>query len=284
MLAAVAILTARSPMTTFDNADPRPPSVPAPEPTVGDMQQQDVAALIDLLGRDVPIGRKRAASRALIERGTSAIPALIAALGDQRTFERRDIANRMNLPPNAAQPAPLVATITVGDQARDLLYEIITPARGSRFGGSFKVFSEQKLQVDDWPRWWSANQRKSLAEIHAEMQPLIDAYWKEHGTTQRVDPAQGPDRWEQGLPVPRGARRNDALSGATTLGPGRNMTRSVYDTDAGLDALATFYETYLPDARRSTDGNGTVFATAAGKVTLVPTATGCRITLTTGPR
>jgi hypothetical protein len=84
--------------------------------------------------------------------------------------------------------------------------------------------------------------------------------------------------------VPRGARRNDAQSGATTLGPGRNRIHLVYDTDVGRDAMATFYETYLPDARRSNDGNAIVFAATAGTVALAPAGTGCRITLTTGPR
>ena len=117
--------------------------------------------------------------------GKDAVPLLIASLGDGRPYERRDITNRMNLP-HDARPAPLFATTTVGMHVVDLLYEIITPFVDSPHAGKFKVYSEQVLSVEDWPGFWARHGEKSLEQIHEMLAPLVQAYWKEHGTTQRV--------------------------------------------------------------------------------------------------
>ena len=141
-------------------------------------------ALIETLGSDRPLAAKQEASQKLTEGGTAAIPFLIAALHDTRIYERRDISNQINLPPNAAPPKTILAIVTVGQRCRDLHYQIITPASSS--SGRFKVFSTQILQIDDWPAWWAANKHKSLAQIHDDLRPLVDEYWKQHGTTQKV--------------------------------------------------------------------------------------------------
>ena len=159
----------------------------APRPAAADPQQPDdrgTQTLVDTLGADRPLPVKEEASRKLVERGTAALPLLIAALHDTRVYERRDISNRMNLPPNAPPPKPVIATITVGDRCRDLLYRIITPTSSSP--GRFKVFSTQILQIDDWDAWWEANRHKTLAQIHDDLRPLVDEYWNQHGTTQKV--------------------------------------------------------------------------------------------------
>jgi hypothetical protein len=146
----------------------------------------ELTALVVVLGSDTAIANKREASRKLVESGKVAIPLLIGALHDSRVYERRDIANRMNLPATSPPPAPVIATITVGQRCEDLLYQIVTPAYSSPSAGNFKVYSEQILKIDDWGAWWAANQQKTLAEIHKDLQPLVDEYWKRHGTTQKV--------------------------------------------------------------------------------------------------
>jgi hypothetical protein len=93
-----------------------------------------------------------------------------------------------------------------------------------------------------------------------------------------------PADWEEGFPIPRGARRNRALGGATTLPPGQNYVIRVYDVDAGLDAAIAFYGRHLPDARRSAAGEGVRFSKTGGHVTLVRSAQGVRITLALGPQ
>ena len=138
-----------------------------------------LAALVEQLGtaadREEP-GRK------LVAAGLEAIPVLIAALGDGRPYETRDIANRMNLPVNA-RVEPLMSTTTVGQRCEELLHRIITPAVE---GKAIKVFSTQVLRVDDWRAFWAARKGKTLAQLHDELSPLVKAYWDAHGTTQKV--------------------------------------------------------------------------------------------------
>jgi hypothetical protein len=176
------------------------------------------ATLVDVLGSDAAPVRKQEASHELVTMGKEAIPVLVSALADARPYERRDIANRMNLPANAPLPAPVFATTTVGQRCRELLYEIITP-QSSAPPGRFKVFSEQILQVDDWQAWWAANATKSLATIHAGLRPLVDKYWAEHGTTQKVNAGTGPaglrDRIGQHVVLDGTAR--DAKAGAVVV-------------------------------------------------------------------
>ena len=92
-----------------------------------------------------------------------------------------------------------------------------------------------------------------------------------------------PAEWAQGLPIPRGARRNHSLGGATTLAPGRNYVFEVYDVDASLEAITAFYERHLPEAGRSAAGDGVMFSKPGGRVTLVRSAPGTRIHLSVGP-
>lgn len=93
-----------------------------------------------------------------------------------------------------------------------------------------------------------------------------------------------PADWEQGFPIPRRARRNRSLGGATTLQPGQNYVIQVYDVDASLEATIAFYGRHLPDARRSAAGEGVKLSKAGGHVTLARSAQGTRITLALGPR
>ena len=93
-----------------------------------------------------------------------------------------------------------------------------------------------------------------------------------------------PADWEQGFPIPRGARRNRSLGGATTLQPGQNYVIQVYDVDASLEATIAFYGRHLSDATRSAAGDGVKFSRPGGHVTLVRSAQGIRITLALGPR
>ena len=72
-----------------------------------------------------------------------------------------------------------------------------------------------------------------------------DAQWGGETMNKKI-PASAD--WEQGFPIPRGARRNDALGGATSVRPGRNYTLKVYDVDSGMEAMTAFYERHLPFA------------------------------------
>ena len=146
---------------------------------------EDLKAQVDVMGSGAPAALKQQAGEALVKAGKAAIPILIGSLGDSRVYETRDIANRMNLPPNVGQPKPVWSKITVGERCEKLLYRIITPAVGGTESKS-KVISEQVLRVGDWKQWWAANQGKSLESIHEELKPLVEAYWKQHGTTQVV--------------------------------------------------------------------------------------------------
>lgn len=146
------------------------------------------AALFDCLNRlgmNVYPENKEAAAADLVKAGTAAIPLLIAALDDERPYQRRDAANRMNLPASASPP-PQWVTTPVGARCAELLYRIITPVVDVPGDPKFKVFSEQILSVPDWRRFWAARRTKSLAQIHAELAPLVRAYWANHGTTQVV--------------------------------------------------------------------------------------------------
>lgn len=85
------------------------------------------------------------------------------------------------------------------------------------------------------------------------------------------------------FPIPPGSRRNEALGGATTLAPGKNYVRSVYETEDGIDSVAEFYQRQLP-ATAVREGGGVTFSTVRGTVRLVPLGKGTRITLIVGPR
>jgi len=86
------------------------------------------------------------------------------------------------------------------------------------------------------------------------------------------------------LPIPPGSRRNEALGGATTLAPGKNYVRSVYETPESIDAVTDFYQRRLSGVAPVREGRTVTFSTAQGVVKLVPLENGTRITLIVGPR
>jgi hypothetical protein len=153
---------------------------------VDETAPRELVQALDRLGDPAtPIAVKRDLGRQLTAAGKDAVPLLIASLQDERPYETRDIANRMNLP-NGQNPEPVFGTTTVGMRAADLLYVIITPAPTSSSPYTGKVISEQILSVTDWPRFWRAYRGLSLDQIHARLAPLVDRYWATHGTTQVV--------------------------------------------------------------------------------------------------
>lgn len=154
---------------------------------VADGTRPDLVDALDRLGLDLPMAAKRESARQLAAAGKEAIPLLIASLGDGRAFEVRDTVNRLNLPATQQQPEPRLGVVTVGMRVEDLLYEIITPAVPVTGRTDFKVFSQQILSVGDWRVFWHARREKRLAEIHAELSPLVERYWATHGTTQKVE-------------------------------------------------------------------------------------------------
>jgi len=90
--------------------------------------------------------------------------------------------------------------------------------------------------------------------------------------------------WQHGFPIAKGARRNDALGGATSVAPGRNYTLIVYDIDSSQEAMTAFYGHHLPEAKRATEGKEVRFSTPGGTVRLARSGKGTRITLVIGPR
>lgn len=93
-----------------------------------------------------------------------------------------------------------------------------------------------------------------------------------------------PAEPEQGFPLPKGASRNEKLGGATSLAPGRNYTLKVYEIDSEMETIAAFYESQLPDAKRSSDGQEVTFSTPRGSVKLARVSKRTRITLAIGPQ
>ena len=138
--------------------------------------------------------------------------------------------------------------------------------------------------MDDWSVWWAANQGKSLADIHAELKPLVDEYWKRHGTTQNVKSAGDPAEWEQGFPLPKGALGNGSPSAATSPGPGRNDAQKLYEVAASLETITAFYKRQLPNAGQSSKAGSVEFSGPAGSVRLSRSSVGTRIALVLAQR
>jgi hypothetical protein len=90
--------------------------------------------------------------------------------------------------------------------------------------------------------------------------------------------------WEQGFPVPSGARRNEPLGGATSIAPGKNYTLIVYEVDSGVDVMTAFYAHHLPAAKRALESEEVRFFASGGYVRLARVGKGTRITLVIGPR
>ena len=100
-------------------------------------------------------------------------------------------------------------------------------------------------------------------------------------TNKTIPPAAA---WEQGFPIPAGARRNEALGGATSIAPGRNYSVRVYDIDSGIETMIDFYGHHLPAAKRTSEGRETRFSTPEGHVKITRLDKGTRITFVIGPR
>ena len=118
------------------------------------------------------------------------MPLLIGHLHDQRLYATRQEvpASAMNAPVTAPAPVPMTVRIPVGQICQDLLYEQIMPEYISPYAGNFKPFSSSIFMIHDWPRWWQANQHKTLAQIRQELEARVDRYWLEHGMVQLLDP------------------------------------------------------------------------------------------------
>jgi hypothetical protein len=86
------------------------------------------------------------------------------------------------------------------------------------------------------------------------------------------------DRWDRDVPLPVGARERADLRIATSVGPGHNSTRDVYESDAALELLARFYAQHLPRAESAPHGDGGLELRQENlRVRLGPTEHGTRI-------
>lgn len=113
--------------------------------------------------------------------GTDAIPALIAALGDQRTFEDDD------RPIGAALGGSRRVRRTIGQQCLRSLYRIITPAYVSPYEP--KVARKPRapmFEIRDWQAWWELERDRPLEEIHEDVEAAVDRYWQADERTQRL--------------------------------------------------------------------------------------------------
>ena len=119
---------------------------------------------------------------------TSMVPIAVVAVSTCQVMPVRFQRPSGMAPPvgAGAAPPPQWVTTPVGARCADLLYRIITPVVDVPGDPKFKVFSEQILSVPDWRRFWAARRTMSLAQIHAELAPLVRAYWANQGTTQVV--------------------------------------------------------------------------------------------------
>ncbi len=138
---------------------------------------------------------KRALEQEIVEAGKLAIPCLLRHLASRETaWQEEEVLNlgeMMNRPPNAppVEPQVVETDVSVGKRAEAMLLRIITPTDyESPYAANFKPFSpgDWPFRVEDWKLWWARNQRKSLAEIREELEPVIDAYWQSHGVEQLV--------------------------------------------------------------------------------------------------
>lgn len=142
---------------------------------------------IEELALSVPLERRRAAREELRAAGERALPALLAALGDERVHARRDAVNRQNAFVGEAPPPPQWIEVRVSAVIEDLLAAIAIPAPSRAFDHRGKVLSTQVLSIPSWPRFFAARCGRSLAAVHAELQPLVDRYWELGGVPQRVE-------------------------------------------------------------------------------------------------
>lgn len=139
-----------------------------------------------LLGQaKVSVAEKQLALARLFKSQKGAIPLLIGHLNDQRIYEKsKTLPPPLNAPAHAAPAPQMVVDIPVSEVVSDLLYQIITPVYSSPHATRGKVYSHSVFLVKDWSRWWKTNQHKTLAQIHTELRPKVDAYWLGKGLTQ----------------------------------------------------------------------------------------------------
>jgi len=137
------------------------------------------------LGEGVPAAAKEDACGRLVAAGLAAVPLLLHSLADGRTFAMRDSVNRTNLPATE-QPEPILVARTVGTRCDELLHRIVTPPPRQLVDHRGKVRSTQVLTIPDWGEFWRRRSGRTLAEIHVELTPLVDAYWAQQGTSQLV--------------------------------------------------------------------------------------------------
>ncbi|MGE3724661.1 MAG: hypothetical protein AB7I41_03865 [Candidatus Sericytochromatia bacterium] len=150
------------------------------------LPSQGLEVDLRLLGLEkASLADKQQALARLYKAKKVAIPLLIGHLNDQRIYEKgQTLPPPLNAPAHAT-PAPQMAVdIPVSERVSELLYQIITPVYSSPHATRGKVYSNSVFLVKDWSRWWDKNQHKALAQIHAELKPKVDAYWKGKGQTQ----------------------------------------------------------------------------------------------------
>ncbi len=126
--------------------------------------------------------------------GMDAVPVLIAHLEDERPVhwetKLREDGRTPEAPRPAAAPDPVAGTVAqpLGQACENLLYAIITPRdyRSPFEAGAQTRRAGRMFRVAHWPAWWGRNHARSLAEIHASLQPVIDRYWQSGGEEQVV--------------------------------------------------------------------------------------------------
>ncbi|MCB9878778.1 MAG: hypothetical protein H6835_14380 [Planctomycetes bacterium] len=133
-----------------------------------------VAALTSLGDHGSPAAHRRA-EHDLLAGGIAALPLLVLSLDDGRAAVRDD-----------AGAGPHAIAATVGERCEALLHRLVTPLPRELVGRG-EVLGARVLEVRDWGEFWRRRSARTLAEIHAELAPLVDAYRAQHGTPQRVD-------------------------------------------------------------------------------------------------
>lgn len=132
---------------------------------------------------------------ALSAAGKEAVPVLIAHLKDGRAcWKEKVLLNEgelMNRPHNAPPVAERwgVEDVTVGRRCEAILMGIVTPRDyRSPYAANIKSISSasEPFRVEDWGHWWTRNENRSLEQIREGFEPVLDAYWKSHGTQQVV--------------------------------------------------------------------------------------------------
>lgn len=125
---------------------------------------------------------RRRAEQEIEALGKDAIPALIAALGDRRTFEdeQRSIGAPLGSDSRRVRR-------TIGEQCLRSLHRIITPAYVSPYEP--KVARKPRapmFEIRDWQAWWELARGRPLEEIHKDVEAAVDRYWQADERTQRL--------------------------------------------------------------------------------------------------